>query len=326
MNFFLSCDWGSSNMRLRLVRTPDLNVEQEIKTEDGIVSLRSQHRQEVQKHPLQFYSSVLFQRLEELKTRSGRSLDSLPIIISGMASSTIGMKELPYQLCPLSFENTRSLVHPLGQVNGHSIFLITGLRTKNDVMRGEETQVIGAYSQLNSDVKKQIWLLPGTHSKHVVIERNKLATFHTYMTGELFQLLREKSILSHSVLVENSDGYAKPIAEEPLFLKGVKDAADGSNLLNKLFHIRSADIFGIRNGFENLSYLNGLLIGAELANVKDLKVSFYLIASGIQKELYESALKALQISSTIMDADTCMLQGQQTLLQSYLSTPTNFER
>ncbi len=318
MNFFLSCDWGSSNMRLRLVRIPDLTVEQEIKTEDGIVSLRSQHGKKVQKNPLQFYSSVLFQRLEELKTRIGKTLDSLPIIISGMASSTIGIKELPYQSCPLRFENPGALVHPLGRVNGHPVFLITGLRTENDVMRGEETQVIGAHSLLRERIKKEFWLLPGTHAKHVFVAKNELAFFQTYMTGEFYQLFRDKSILSHSVLVENANGRARPIAQEPTFLQGVREAADGSNLLNKLFHIRSADLFGIRNGFENLSYLNGLLIGAELANVKGLNVPICLIASGIQKELYDSALRALKLRPTILDADACLLKGQYTLLEPYL--------
>jgi len=121
-----------------------------------------------------------------------------------MASSSVGWRELPYAKTPFpldgsgvrSDELTWSKPEWLGPVH-----LISGVATACDMMRGEETEIIGLMSEasLASQRNRSLLILPGTHSKHVWIEDQSVVEFRTFMTGELFEVLGQQSLLKASV-------------------------------------------------------------------------------------------------------------------------------
>ncbi|RQH17206.1 2-keto-3-deoxy-galactonokinase, partial [Okeania hirsuta] len=116
----------------------------------------------------------------------------------------------------------------------YNLLLVSGLKKEGDVMRGEETQLIGL-SRVR-DINHSLILMPGTHSKHMLTGEHELLDFKTYMTGELFELISKHSILSHSIELpkENHDYLA--------FRHGVKEGTAG-NLLNRLFRVRTHELF-----------------------------------------------------------------------------------
>jgi 2-dehydro-3-deoxygalactonokinase len=106
-------------------------------------------------------------------------------------------------------------------------------------------------------------IIPGTHSKHILLNQSKIVAIKTYMTGELFALLSQKSVLKNSVAMSSAD------SDLTSFKKGVRDAMD-ENLLHTIFKVRTNQLFNIYSKENNYNYLSGLLIGAE---IKDLKTT-----------------------------------------------------
>src|SRR5450432_1404958 len=120
-----------------------------------------------------------------------------------MASSTLGMVELPYKELPFLADGSDLRVETI-YANGlfhHDVLLISGARTGDDVMRGEETQLVGCAlgAGYATQAGEQVFIFPGTHSKHVVVREGRVIAFKTYMTGEFFELLSKKSILAGDV-------------------------------------------------------------------------------------------------------------------------------
>jgi 2-dehydro-3-deoxygalactonokinase len=102
MDKFLSCDWGTSSFRLRLVSTPTLQILAEERTDDGIAAVFNlwKEKKEGEEDRLNFYLTILKKKIKSLEQQLSSSLENIPIIISGMASSTIGMIEIPYKPLP----------------------------------------------------------------------------------------------------------------------------------------------------------------------------------------------------------------------------------
>jgi len=181
-------------------------------------------------------------------------VDGLPSIASGMIGSRQGWVEAPYVACPAGFDAlAQALVRTdagLAIVPGVSCVGAGGVP---DVMRGEETQVFGALEGSDG-----VYVLPGTHSKWVTVSDGRIASFATYMTGELFAVLREHSILGRTMAAD------APHAPEA-FRRGWEAglAGDGA-LLHRLFGVRTLALFDALSPSEASSYLSGLLLGDEV--------------------------------------------------------------
>ncbi|HEY0433159.1 MAG TPA: 2-dehydro-3-deoxygalactonokinase, partial [Chitinophagaceae bacterium] len=193
----ISCDWGTSSLRIRLVSLADGKVLAHIFTSDGIARVAaawSASQPLANSKPL-FYINTITEKLAELPARTS---DNVPLLISGMAASTIGFCELGYGKLPLSLEDPQLIVRQFatGELVQGPVSLVSGLRTGNDVMRGEETLIVGI-SPLDSAMA--LIILPGTHSKHAVIREKMVTDFKTFMTGELFSTLRHHTVLKHSM-------------------------------------------------------------------------------------------------------------------------------
>jgi len=321
MNTFISCDWGTSAFRLRLVDAETKEVLATIKTDQGNAVVYndwiSNHQQEDR---LSFYSDILADGVQVLEQEYKQPLTNTTIVISGMASSSIGMMELPYKDLPFHLDGSDALtevVAPLPNFK-HKILFISGAKTNQDVMRGEETKLLGCDMDIKQE--KQLLILPGTHTKHVVVEGGIATDFKTYMTGELFNLLSTKSVLAASVEKEETE---QGVDNSSFFIKGIKEAA-GNNLLNSIFHVRTFRLFEYHSPQQNYQYLSGLLIGSELKELMNKKhSSITLVATGVLAPLYRQALQVLSIDvNKELDADKALIAGQCKMYLQVVKPPT----
>ena len=228
----------------------------------------------------------------------------LPVVLSGMIGSRQGWFEAPYLQVPAHFDQIRAgmVRHP----EDPAIHLIPGLAQDRegeapDVMRGEETQILGV---LNDAVSHQLLVMPGTHSKWVLIENGVIVRFATYMTGELFAVLKDHSILGR--LMEIDDGEEG----ETAFLQGL-DAHRKlrGDLLQQLFSVRTLGLFERLSKAELPAYLSGLLIGHEideaLANFRESSkgLSVMIIGASSLANRYAKAIAHAGLEPLSTDDD-----------------------
>ena len=308
---FLSCDWGTSSFRLRLIDTASGQILAASFADEGIAAVFALWKQanNDEKERIPFYLSVIQKHIKRIEQDAGNGTGSIPVIISGMASSSIGMYELPYTELPFSL-NGEDLQYKMIEKTGefpHDLVIISGARTDTDVMRGEETQLIGCAN--GGEAGRQIFIFTGTHSKHITIAAGKAINTTTYMTGEFFELLAQKSILSDSL--EAGSGLEDD-QNKPAFEQGVKDSVS-QNLLHTSFMVRTNQLFKRLSKTANYFYLSGLLIGTELGQLSNKEMDGITIVGDKKLTVnYLLALKILSIGSAITTADaaTATIQGQ----------------
>ncbi len=312
MNLFFSCDWGTSTFRLRLVDAVNEKILSEIKTGYGIASAFEAWKQSDRglDERIAFYQSYLFEQLKKIEASSQNTAENTPIILSGMVSSSIGMLELPYKNLPFRADGSDLAVHIIPFAGGRQLRIVSGVRSESDVIRGEETILAGC--NVATSEQEQLFILPGTHSKHIRVHNGWVKDISTYMTGELFDLLSNKSILSASVKRDNLE----QVSHDQFFVDGVKKGAT-LNLLNSIFHVRTNQLFGKAGPGENFRFLSGLLIGHELKQLLESgDISVSLVCGGDLKKAYTLALDVLGISSRLQfkDSDIALIRGQKSII------------
>jgi 2-dehydro-3-deoxygalactonokinase len=193
---------------------------------------------------------------QALTTLLGTRARTVPMIACGMVGSRQGWVEAPYRDCPA---DAASIAGQLTAVPGIPLVIVPGLACREangipDVMRGEETQVLGA---LEAAPGLGLAVLPGTHSKWVVVRGATIERFTTFLTGELYGVLREHSILGR-LAAPGDDGAALE--------RGLRRSfAEDADLLHDLFSVRTLALTGELAPGAVGDYLSGLLLGAELA-------------------------------------------------------------
>ena len=188
--------------------------------------------------------------------------DGVPMIASGMIGSRQGWVEAPYRDCPADFDGIAAALTP---VPGTRLRIVPGLICRDadgvpDVMRGEETQIVGALDdETLAQAAPRVIVLPGTHSKWALVRGRTIQTFATFMTGELYAVLREHSILGRlAAASDRGDGAALE--------RGVRvSLRDGAALPHDLFSARTLALTGALAPGAVADYLSGLLLGAEVA-------------------------------------------------------------
>jgi len=237
----------------------------------------------------------------------------VPVVISGMATSSIGMRELPYAGLPFSLNGSdlrHEIIRASNQFN-HHVLLLSGLCSSNDVMRGEEVQLLGL--QEYHDVANEVlFILPGTHSKHILVKDNEVISFKTYITGEMFNLLSTYSVLKNSIEKSAS-------LDKSSFKAGLKLSKE--NILNGTFSIRAMSLLQKVEDSRNYSLLSGLLIGAELNDLIHLNIPICLCAHENLSRSYALALQELPLRQkyTVISpkqVDESVIYGQKIILES----------
>ncbi|MEZ4828104.1 MAG: 2-dehydro-3-deoxygalactonokinase [Bacteroidia bacterium] len=313
---FLSCDWGTSSFRLSLVSAADGAMICSRSTPDGVGVLFRRWKGEGETEDRQvFFLRYLGQQVELLKKACEHRFSPEKIIVSGMASASIGMCELPYAVLPfsLSGENLVSSEIYSPDLCPFPVKLISGVRSADDIMRGEETQMLGLREKIGGE--SAICILPGTHSKHIAVSGSKITGFHTWMTGEVFQLLATQSILAASV-----NGEA-PGWDETAFREGIL-LAQNQPLLQTIFSVRTGNLFGKRNLTSGYHYLSGLLIGSEIAGL-NINPSQRILLSAPEKmrNAYTIALEMAGYGKSLMilaseENNQLAIEGQRQIFSS----------
>ncbi len=195
---------------------------------------------------------------------------SVPAIACGMVGSRQGWREAPYVATPAGLAQLSSGMLTLDAGGGTLLHLVPGVLETNDpdtpdVIRGEETQAIGAIHRLKAGrlgAGDALLVMPGTHAKWARLRDHRLVSFRTTMTGELFALLLRHSILGRGVA---EAAPAAPAAHEAAFRSGVL-AGHEHGAFARLFQARALTLTGAMEPACVPDYLSGLLIGEELCH------------------------------------------------------------
>lgn len=286
---FVAVDWGTSRLRAALVE--DGRVAARAESASGIASLGGEgHR-------------AAFDALcgPWLAAEPG-----LPVALAGMVGSREGWFPAPYVPCPAGPDEIAAALLPVDLGDGRPGWVVPGLLAADpdgvDVMRGEETHLLG------SGVAEGIVCLPGTHCKWARMERGRIASFATFMTGEMHALLREHSMIG------------RPAAEpgDPAgFALGLDHAGGGRSTLNLLFRARAATVSGRMAATRLGPYLSGLLTGEEVAGALRLlgapKV-VTVVAGPARAALYRDALARRGIAVSEVDPQATLVAGLRRIL------------
>jgi len=233
----------------------------------------------------------------------------LPAVLAGMVGSSIGWREVPYLKCPAKPSAIADAALRF-EADGRAIAILPGLSCRGktgapDVLRGEETQLLGAlrlHPQLTRG--RHLLCLPGTHTKWVAVTDGAVSQFQTALTGELFELLRR-----HSVLARDSgdvDG------QSAAFALGLDSARQKADLLHLLFSARSRAVTGDMAKQDAASYLSGMVLGKDVATALalfDVDGPVQLICTPTLAALYGKALATYDVKSSVIDGDRAALAG-----------------
>lgn len=251
------------------------------------------------------------QALQQLLAQLQAPADAT-VVMAGMIGSATGWQEVPYLDAgqPLhAWSRQRITVHGHPQVS-----IVPGCRWSEgdevDVMRGEETQLLGAWTAAPAD---GWYVLPGTHSKWVELREGKIARLHTFLSGELYALLSRHGTLAP--LLEASAG-TDPLQRPAAFERGVH-AARRRALAHELFGCRALVVTGRLAREEAGAYLSGLLIGAEwheaLARGLLAHPVVRIVGSPVLARLHERAAGLLGLRSLVLDADAVQVAAWRSM-------------
>jgi len=193
----------------------------------------------------------------------------LPVVAGGMVGSAQGWREAPYAACPADARHLAASAVEVAAPRGTRVLIAPGLMDRGpgrapDVMRGEEIQVSGALLSRPELAARALFLMPGTHSKWVAVEEGRITGFRTYMTGELFALLCQHSLLGR-LMTETA---AEPEAAAAAFRHGLGLARESmpGDLAHQIFAARTLGLAGEMPGAALRDFLSGLLIGQEVVS------------------------------------------------------------
>lgn len=227
------------------------------------------------------------------------------IYMAGMVGSQAGWQNVPYVATPTDSTQLSQQAFAFDLPWGAKATIIPGVSHQQDdhydVMRGEEVQLVGLATSIGSTHFEAI--LPGTHSKHATFKAGQLVSFQTYMTGELFSVISNHTILGK--------GLVEQAANEAAFLSGVS-AAKNQPLSHVLFTARTERLFEQLDDAHVFDYLSGLLIGYELQNLTSDYV--YLIGGESLCLRYQLACKTMNIKATLVSGDGCFIEGMKNLV------------
>ena len=286
---FIAADWGTTNRRAYLVDGTGKCVD-EFEDDKGILGV-----------PKGGFGEAVAEIRERLGDR--------PLLLAGMVGSNRGWIEAPYVACPAGIEDLAAkLVWP----EEARTAIVPGVSfvdpDEADVMRGEEVQLLGAFvaGMVPSD---SLVCHPGTHNKWARLDGGRITRFRTVMTGELFNLLREHSILA--------DLLAGPAENDHAFARGVTRGLEEGCLTAELFKIRARVLLGQADAADAASYGSGLLIGTDVRAGLQEGGDPEIVVMGRPElmRLYEEALKIGGRQCRQVDGEEAFLAGATKIVE-----------
>lgn len=279
---YIAVDWGTTNRRAYAVDA-DGRVVDRFEDDRGLLAV-----------PQDGFEAAA----AEIRARLG----DRPMLLAGMVGSNRGWREAPYVPCPAT---AADLAAAILWIEPGRTGIVPGVSQSGpagaDVMRGEEVQVFGAVA---AGLVPPDCLIchPGTHSKWIVMHAGRIGAFRTMMSGELFGLLRE-----HSILAEQLQGHVSP---DTAFREGAAAALAGAELLSALFGIRARHLLG-EAGAGAASYASGLLIGSDVRAGLELNGGGTLLLIGRPDlcDLYAAALDVAGEEASTVDGGAAFREG-----------------
>jgi 2-dehydro-3-deoxygalactonokinase len=279
---FIAVDWGTTNRRAYLIDGAGSRVD-EFEDHKGALSVPKG----------EFPAAVA-----EIRTRLG----DLPLLLAGMAGSNRGWVDAPYVPCPVGIDDlVKNLVWA-----GEREAIVPGVsfvgQGRADVMRGEEVQLLGAVAAglISRDA---LACHPGTHNKWAMLRSGVIHLFGTVMTGELFSLLKE-----HSILADLLQG---PVEVNDAFKRGVRRVLERDMLPADLFGARAEVLLGQMNKDDVPSYVSGLLVGTDVRIGLTWPLTARIPVLGRKEltRLYAAAIEEAGREAVELDGEQCFLAG-----------------
>lgn len=215
------------------------------------------------------------------------ALPDVPVVICGMAGARQGWREAAYLSAPCKLDDLSAGATQFVS-RSRQIAIVPGIAqrtaTNPDVMRSEETQVLGLIGAVDTMATV---CMPGTHTKWVHVKNHGIVGFHTSMTGDLFSAIKKHTILQHSLAGGTVDSASHAFAD------AVRDAiAAPQNVLPSLFQLRAGSLLFGQDADAALSRLSGLLIGLDIAAVQHVQkhATVHLVGGNALGAAYNSAL------------------------------------
>lgn len=293
---FVAVDWGTTTFRAYLATAAGDSLAM-VQTDRGILSVRDRR-----------FELALAEAIAPWLREHG----NLPVLMSGMIGSRQGWRDVRYAACPARLADfARSIATveagSFGGVGPLRVGIVAGMAVTGDgrlpdVMRGEETQVLGALARLR--LADGTFVLPGTHAKWVTVVDGAITAFRTYMTGEVFAALKGHTILGRLMSGEGGTGGG--------FQRGLETArgSDGGpgRFLHLIFSARSRGLMGEIAECDLADYLSGLLVGAEIADAAVGARRVAIIADAVLADRYRIACAHFGLEATVAPAD-CAVAG-----------------
>ena len=278
----IAVDWGTTNRRAYLMDESGKHSK-EFEDGKGILSIEKGG----------FPAAVA-----EIRDRLGDK----PLLLAGMIGSNRGWVEAPYVPCPADISALASKVVWAGEREA----IVPGVsyvgNDRADVMRGEEVQLLGAVAA--GLVKPDALVChPGTHNKWAMLHRGGIQGFRTVMTGEIFSLLKEHSILSDLLQGE--------VAANDAFKKAANYAIWNEALPAELFSVRASVLLGKAPKEDAASTTSGLLIGTDVRIGLSLPTGAQVVVIGRPDltRLYAAAIAEAGREAIEIDGEQCFLAG-----------------
>lgn len=280
---YIAVDWGTTNRRAYRIGAAGTCAD-EFEDHKGILSIPDDG----------FPAAVA-----EIRQRLG----DYPLLLAGMIGSNRGWKEAPYVPCPAGIDDLAGALVEAGD----RAAIVPGVSyigdDRADVMRGEEVQLLGAVASGLVDGDARV-CHPGTHNKWATLRGSKIVEFRSVMTGELFNLLKEHSILADLLQGEVQVGDA--------FREGARHSFANATLPADLFAVRAGVLLGQRQKHDAASYTSGLLIGSDVRiglladpGSDDIMV----IGRPELTRLYAAAIEQAGRRALEFDGERCFLAG-----------------
>ena len=285
---WIAADWGTTHIRAWAIGEED-NVLAFRESNEGMKDLQQNQFEPV-------LLKLIESWLDDTKVTT--------VMACGMVGSKQGWVETPYLKTPCVPIDNQQLAIATTKDNRIKVNFVPGVMQNNlaDIMRGEETQIAGFINK-NPDFNGVV-CLPGTHTKWVNVKEGQITSFNTFMTGELFGVISNHTLIRHSISIKgwNQAGFEAGIHEG--FNKPGSIASD-------LFSLRAESIVNDLDRDEARSTLSGLLLGVELNGAQSYweNNNVTIIGSQLLSNNYHQGLKILGGKSQLFSLETATLSG-----------------
>jgi 2-dehydro-3-deoxygalactonokinase len=279
---FIAVDWGTTNRRAYLIDSAGKQAG-EFEDGEGVLSVPS---------------GGFPKAIAEIRDKLGDK----PLLLAGMVGSNRGWKEAPYVPCPVGIDDLAAKLVWAGEREA----IVPGVsyigEGRADIMRGEEVQLLGAVAA-GLVGPNALVCHPGTHNKWTELHQARIHSFRTVMTGELFSLLKE-----HSILADLLQG---PVDDNQVFRDAARHAVFHESLPAELFSVRASVLLGQMKKEDAASYASGLLIGTDVRIGLSVPTGAQVVVMGRPEltRLYVAALAQANRESIELDGEQCFLAG-----------------